>query len=253
MSAASLKVFIGFDAREVPAYQVTEHSLRKHASIPLEVQPLVLEHLRWKRLYGRPHEIREGRLWDCISDAPMATEFALTRFLVPHLAGYRGWAIFCDCDFLFRRDIAEVLELADARFAVMVCKHDHQPREALKMDGQIQTSYARKNWSSFMLVNCGHDMHAGTLDRVNRWRGLWLHQFRFLQDEDIGELPAQWNYLEGEAYAPELEPAALHFTRGTPNMPGWSHVSWAEEWRRALEEATGRPVGGIAEMVGAGG
>jgi hypothetical protein len=169
---SALRVFIGFDPREMDGYQVTAHSLRKHSSISLEVEPLVLEQLRWKRLYRRPHEMREGRIWDCISDAPMATEFALTRFLVPHLCGYQGWAIFCDCDFLFRADVAELEEYMRPEHAVVCVHHAHKPRESVKMDGQIQLGYGRKNWSSFVLWNCAHEMHAGTLDRVNRWRGL---------------------------------------------------------------------------------
>lgn len=241
-----LRVFIGFDPRERDAYLVAEHSLRKHASIPVDVQPLVLEQLRWKRLYRRPTEIREGRLWDQISGAPMATEFALSRFLVPHLALYDGWALFCDCDFLFRADVAELLGLADQRMAVHVVKHPFLDLSSdSKMDGQIQMAYPRKNWSSFMLWNCGHEAHAGALPRFNRWRGLRLHQLRWIPDDEIGELPIQWNYLEG--ISPRLtgcarRPAAVHFTRGIPSMPGYEDSEYADEWRAELAEATRAPV-----------
>lgn len=235
-----MRVYVGFDPREVAAYQVAAWSIRQHASIPVEVEPLVLEHLRWKRLYERPTERRGGRLWDVISDAPMATEFALSRFLVPHLMKYRGWALFVDCDFLFRDDVAKLLDLADRRYAVQVVKHEHRPLEAVKMDGQVQSAYARKNWSSCMLINCAHDMHAGTLERLAKWRGLWLHQFRYLQDADIGELPLAWNWLEGISPAMPTPPAAVHFTRGTPDMPGYEHCAYADEWRAALEACGGR-------------
>ena len=233
-----LRVFIGFDHREIRAYHVAAYTLRKHASIPVEIQPLVLEHLRWKRLYTREHRLDDkGRLIDVISQAPMATEFALTRFLVPHLAAYSGPALFCDCDFLFRADIAEVLEYARPDQALACVKHDHKPRETVKMDGQIQLGYERKNWSSFVLWNCGHRQHAGTLDRVNRWRGLDLHQFRWLHDEEIGTLSAAWNWLEGSENPTVRPPAAVHFTRGTPEMPGYEAVPYADEWREALAEA----------------
>jgi hypothetical protein len=249
---APLRVFIGFEPRERDAYLVAVHTLRKHSSIPVDVQPLVLEHLRWKRLYNRPHEMREGRIWDSISGAPMATEFALTRFLVPHLAGYRGLALFCDCDFLFRADVAALLERADSRFAVQVVQHAHAPREETKMDGQIQTAYARKNWSSLVLWNCEHEAHAGTLERVNRWRGLSLHQFRWIRDEELGWLPKGWNWLEGtsqlELWGQPADPRAVHFTRGIPSMPGYENVAFADEWRQALHEATHSPraEGGLA-------
>lgn len=239
-----MKVFVGFDGREKDAYLVAAHTLRKHASIQIEVEPLVLEQLRWKRLYNRPHEMRDGRVWDAISRAPMATEFALTRFLVPHLVGYRGWALFVDCDFLFRADVAELFALANPAFAVQVVKRTQQALDCRKMDGQLQTNYARKNWSSCMLLNCAHDAHAGTLERVNRWRGLWLHQFRHLQEaEDIGDLPLEWNWLEGidrplEPTASHKGPKAVHFTRGIPSMPGYEDSAYADEWRAALAEAT---------------
>lgn len=237
--SAPLKVFIGFDPREQDAYLVARHSLRKRASIQVEVTPLILEHLRWKRLYERPHEMREGRIWDYISRAPMATEFALTRFLVPHLAGYRGPALFVDCDFLFRADVKRLLDCFDPTFAVQVVKHEHRPEAETKMDGQIQTGYPRKNWSSCVLWNCGHLAHAGQLERVNRWSGLWLHQFRWLQDQDVGELPLAWNWLEG-INPPMLwtGPAAVHYTRGIPSMPGYEDSAYAGEWREVLAEAT---------------
>lgn len=250
-----MRVFVGFDARERDAYLVACHTLRRHASIPLEIEMLALEPLRWKRFYNRPHEMRDGRLWDVISGAPMSTEFALTRFLVPHLCGYQGWALYVDCDFLFRADVKKLFARAASECAVQVVKHEHVPDEELKMDGQIQTSYARKNWSSCILWNCAHEAHAGTLERVNQWRGLSLHQFRWIQDDELGELPAAWNWLEGSPLPGAIEaatlegrdwigghaPAAVHFTRGTPAMPGYESAAYADEWRAALHEATRAP------------
>lgn len=240
-----LKVFIGWDPREQDAYRVAEASLRLHASIRLDVRPLMLEQLRGEGLYARATERRSGRLWDVISGAPMSTEFALSRFLVPLLADWKGWALYCDCDFLFRADIARLLRHADGSKALLCVKHGYEPHDSFKMDGQIQTAYPRKNWSSFILWNCGHDAHAGQLERLKRWRGLWLHQFRWLQDEDIGELPIEWNCLDGQSWGPldvlkpvVLEnPAAVHFTRGTPNLPGYEAVPFADEWRAYLQPA----------------
>jgi hypothetical protein len=222
-----VKVFIGFDPREQNAYQVASASLRKHSSISVDVRPLVLEQLRWQKVYNRPTEIRENRLHDVISNAPMSTEFALTRFAIPALTD--GWALFCDCDVLFRADIAELLKLADDKYAVMVVPHAHQPTESTKMDGQKQTSYARKNWSSFVLWNCDHLKHVGQVDRLNKWPGLWLHQFKWLEDSDIGFLPAAWNVLEGED-----DHKVFHMTRGTPDMPGYEAIRYAMEWRSYL-------------------
>ncbi len=225
------KVFIGWDSREAMAYQVCLRSLLARSSLRLEVQPLLAAHLRALGLYRRPEERRGGLLWDKISQAPMATEFALTRFLVPHLAGHGGWALFCDADFLWRADLRSLFALADPRFAVMVVKHDYRPPETTKMDRQAQLGYACKNWSSLMLWNCAHKAHrALTLEAINAWPGLALHGFRWLDDELIGGLPEAWNWLEGWS-RPEIEPKAVHFTRGTPDMTGHEGAPYAEEWR----------------------
>jgi hypothetical protein len=238
---SALRIFIGFEPRERDAYLVAAHTLRRHSSRPLEIEPLVLEHLRWKRLYNRPHSMdAAGRIWDEISRAPMSTEFALTRFLVPHLAGYRGPALFIDCDFMFRADVAELFALFDERLAVQVVQHAQPVDAAVKMDGQIQTAYPRKNWSSCVLWNCEHLAHCGQLERVNRWPGLWLQRFFWLQEEHIGALPLAWNWLEGINFATDLDAVkAVHYTRGIPSMPGYEASTFADEWRAALAAATG--------------
>ena len=229
-----LKVFVGYDPREAPAYRACVASLRARSSAALEVQPLVQAHLRGLGLYRRPEEARGPQTWDLISQAPVSTEFSLTRFLVPHLAGRAGWALFCDCDFLWRADVAELLDLADPEKAVMVVKHDHQPPEAVKMDGCLQVGYPRKNWSSLVLWNCAHPANAAlTLDRVNSWPGKALHAFAWLDDHDIGALPEAWNWLEGWS-DPGIDPKAVHYTRGTPDMPPYADAPFAAEWWAAL-------------------
>ncbi len=166
----------------------------------------------------------------------MATEFALTRFLPPVLGNYAGWSLFCDCDFLFLADVAELLDFCDEDLALLCVQHEHRPVETVKMDGQAQTSYPRKNWSSFVLWNNAHLAHAGQLERVQRWPGLWLHQFRWLQPEQIGALHVRWNWLEGIS-DPAIKPAAVHFTRGVPSMPGYERAAYAGLWRSELSLA----------------
>lgn len=219
----SARIFVGWDEREAQAYRVCVDSMRKHASKPLFVYPLKLAELRRRGLYLRAHERREGQLWDVVSERPMSTEFALTRFLVPYLADHRGWALFCDCDFLFRADVAELFALAEQRYAVMVVKHHYLP-PSVKMDNQVNVSYARKNWSSLMLFNCEHPANLiltpGYVSSVHRDV---LHGFRWLQDEHIGSLPFEWNWLD-------LKPKAVHFTEGCPDMPGRESTAFADEW-----------------------
>jgi hypothetical protein len=165
-------------------------------------------------------------------DPLASTEFTYTRFLVPHLAGYQGWALFCDCDFLWLADVAELLALADDRYAVMCVQHDHRPPETVKMDGATQTVYPRKNWSSLVLYNCGHPANAAlTPEVVNRESGAYLHRFQWLPDAAIGALPETWNWLEGWSAPPAGGPPnAVHFTRGGPWFEAWQAVGYADLW-----------------------
>lgn len=223
----SLRVFIGHDPREQDAYDVCVASLYKHASITLDIQPI--SRLTLGPLYTRPTDRADsGQLWDGISNAPMATEFSLARFWTPLLADYEGWALFCDCDFMFRADVAELLSLADDSYALMVVKHFYDQKTGVKMDGRIQTKYNRKNWSSLMLMNCGHSGNlALNMPMLNTVTGKYLHQFEWLQDRDIGQLPFEWNWLN-------LNAKAVHFTNGTPSMAGHEVQPYADEWRSYL-------------------
>jgi len=218
--ATPFRVYVGWDSREDIAYQVCRYSLLKRASVPIEVIPLRQEELRAQGLYWRERD-------------PLAsTEFTYTRFLVPQLAGRRGWALFCDCDFLWLADIAELLALIDDRCAVMCVHHDHNPPEMVKMDGAVQTRYPRKNWSSLVLFNCGHRANAKlTADVVSRESGQYLHRFRWLDDAVIGALPETWNWLEGWSPRPDSgTPKVVHFTRGGPWFENWQDVTYAELW-----------------------
>lgn len=223
------KVFIGMDERQQDAYDVCEYSLRRHSSIPLDVQPVSV---------GTPGYIREhhwigNQRYDNIDGKPFSTDFAFARFMVPYLCRYRGWALFVDCDFLFQADVAELQQYIMPQHAVSVVQQCYEPSREVKMDGQIQQDYSAKNWSSFVLWNCGHPHNAElTLGRVNTKHGSWLHRFEWLDSEHIGGLPLEWNWLEGE-YAALPRPKAIHFTNGGPWMKNWTNVAYASFW---LEE-----------------
>lgn len=224
-----LRVYIGFDSRETVAYDVAKASLLEHASAPVVITPLMLERLQASGLSERPYRIYRNSVWDVISDAPVSTEFANTRFLVPLLA-QTGWALFTDCDVVFLADVAELFAQADSRYAVMCVKHQHQPTETEKMDGQVQTSYPRKNWSSVVLFNCDHPAHQNlTLARINNAPGRDLHAFYWLQDHEIGELDAGWNWLVGAQPKP-LNPKIAHFTLGGPWLAEWKASEHDQLW-----------------------
>ena len=213
--------YIGWDSREDIAYQVARRSLINNASIPVEVIPLKLAELVEQGLYTRD------------IDPLASTEFTYSRFLVPHLAGYKGWAVFVDCDFLFFGDVAELAQYQDPSKAVMCVHHDYTPKETTKMDGVPQSAYPRKNWSSFMLFNCDHpSAQSLTPEIVNRETGAYLHRMQWAKDEEIGSLPTGWNWLEGWYDKPaQGYPEAVHYTRGGPWFDAWQEVDYGDEWR----------------------
>jgi lipopolysaccharide biosynthesis glycosyltransferase len=220
MSQALFPVYVGWDSREDIAYRVCRHSILKRSSVPVAVEPIIQSEMRERGLYTRP------------VDPLASTEFTYTRFFVPYLMGYRGWALFCDCDFLFLADIADLFDLVDDRYAVMCVHHDHQPRENWKMDGAVQTVYPRKNWSSLVLYNCSHPKNRVlTPELVNRETGSFLHRFQWLDDADIGAVPETWNWLEGWNEKPESgHPNAVHYTRGGPWFDAWRYVDYGSLW-----------------------
>lgn len=238
MSADFPSIWLGFDPRETAAYAVAKYSIDRWLTQPVPTKGIVLDRLRSQGLYYRPTERRGGRLWDVISEAPMATEFAISRFLTPILAKH-GWALFMDCDVMARRSLVRLFDLADPKYAVMCVKHRHEPQESLKMDGQAQTRYARKNWSSVALFNVEHPANKLlTVEMVNERPGRDLHALCWLEDREIGELPAEWNYLVGHTQINE-EPSLVHFTDGIPSMPGYEDVPYADEWRATLHQWAG--------------
>lgn len=234
----TIPVLIGFDPREQIAFDVCRYSLLKRSSIPLHVRGLKQDPLRTAQLYRRRWEWRGGQRVDLIDDRPFSTEFSFSRFLVPALCQYEGWAIFVDCDFLFLADVAELLPHLDDTKAVMVAKQMHIPAEEVKMDGCEQTKYRRKNWSSFMLFNCGHESTKRlTPAVVNGETGSWLHQFQWCRDEEIGEVPPQWNWISGLTQG---QPKAVHYTIGGPWFADYMDVDWSKEWLDELARMKGR-------------
>ena len=231
-----LRVYLGYDPRDTLAFEVAAHSLRSRASVPLEVHALRDWDLRAQGLYYRPAWINEtGQRYDGRDGTPCSTDFSYLRFLVPLLEDFGPeWVVFSDPDVLWRADVADLLAQAEADKAVMCVKHDHRPPEPLKMTGTLQRLYRRKNWSSLMLIRPAAN-RALTKYRVNMETKDWLHALAWLADAEIGALPEAWNWLCGWS-RPEVEPKLVHFTRGTPDMPGHEDEPFAEEWRATLKE-----------------
>lgn len=223
------KIFIGYDPREDAAFEVCRHSLLKHSSIPLEISPIKQPDLRAAGLYWRNRGPTES------------TEFSFTRFLTPHLAGFSGWAMFVDCDFLYTADVAGLVALLDDSYAVMCVHHEYAPKEATKMDGAVQTVYPRKNWSSMVLYNCAHPKNRIlTPELVSSQTGAFLHRFMWLDDAEIGSVPFAWNFLAGHNLVDESDPStfpkAIHYTSGGPWFEAHRDCEFADLWLKGLEE-----------------
>ena len=217
-----MTIYVGYDSREDVAYRVLKSSIKRQSS--RRIQPLIQSQLRESGIYTRD------------VDVLASTEFSFTRFLTPLLNGYDGWALFIDCDMLFIESPDKLFELADDKYAVMCVKHDYIPKSTIKMDGKTQHLYPRKNWSSVMLFNCSHPSNQRlTREVVNTESGAFLHQMQWLKDEEIGELPKEWNWLVGWHKEPEDgTPKLLHYTEGGPWFKGYEDCEYADEWNHEL-------------------
>lgn len=227
----SINVYIGFDHREPEAYEVCKYSILKH-SPNANVFSLNHKGLRKMGLFRRRWLIDEKGGFEDIEDKrPFSTEFAFTRFLIPFIQR-KGWALFCDCDMLFTSNLEELFSLADPSKALMVVKHDYTPKDSIKMDGCAQEAYSRKNWSSVILWNCEHEANKRlSVYDVNTQSGRWLHNFSWLKDDEIGELPETWNWLEGHNKKPlHGLPKNIHYTRGGAWFKEYMNVDYANEW-----------------------
>jgi hypothetical protein len=227
-------MFIGRDSRQPVAAQVCRHSILRR-SPNAEVHLIDEFAVRQRALYWRQSEVVDGVTVDTVDRKPFSTEFSFSRFLVPFLAGETAkWVAFCDDDFLFLDDIERLFTVADDRYAVMCIQHNHAPKEAVKMDGRVQTVYRRKNWSSLVLWNCQHPGNKRlTVRDVNEQTGQWLHAFSWLTDEEIGAIPEEWNWLVGPSPTrPELvrPMRALHYTLGGPWFENHRDEQMAGAW-----------------------
>ena len=214
-----MRIYVGYDSREDIAYEVCKYSIKKQ-NPDIEVIPLKLSTMRELGIYTRD------------VDKKASTEFTFSRFFVPYLMDYQGWALFVDCDFLFLSDPAEIFEQAKKEYAIMCVKHDYTPKEGFKMDGKHQLQYPRKNWSSCVLYNCGHPRNIRLdIKNLNTQDGLWHHRFQWLEDEEIGELSHEWNWLTDWYKEPEDgKPKALHYTEGGPWFNHLQHIPYADIW-----------------------
>lgn len=189
-----LRIFIGFDHRQPIAFTTLQYSLMKHATAPISITPLILSTLPFDR---------QG-----------LTPFTYSRFLVPWLCGYRGWAVFLDSDILALDDINKLMDFADSTKDVMVSKNP-----------------LRFEWSSVMLFNCER---CEVLTPVFAQSAPAPHSLMWA--DKVGDLPPEWNHLVG--YDAPKPASLVHFTQGLPCFPETHDSEYGDLWRLHAREST---------------
>ena len=206
-----LRIFIGWDSRVPLSYTVLAHSLIAYASRPLAITPLVYNTLPVQRTGLTP--------------------FTFTRFLVPWLCDYKGYALFMDGDFFCRADVAEVFDYAQCD--PVECAVWTVPKKE------------RFEQGAFLLFNCGHpDNRILTPEYVETTKtGLLVLKWT----NAIGHLPAEWHHL---VLYDKPNPAAkmVHFTAGIPAFPEVHGCEFTPEYTMALRSAVS--VGNWNEIMG---
>lgn len=244
MAAASdviepLKIYIGHDSREAIASDVAASSISRNTRYPIKFYFLKHRALRSAGFFKRSWMVDAdtGNWRDLVDGRPFSTEFSHTRFLIPELQKFKGWALFMDADMIFyQHDIAKLFERCDPKYAIMCVKHHHDVHnEAEKMDGRLQQKYYRKNWSSFVLWNCAHPSNREiTKEKINFMSGRDLHAFNWLKDEEIGALNFHYNYISGVSPILPNKPHVIHYTEGGPWFEECKNVPYADLWDEEL-------------------
>ena len=213
-----IPIWVGYDGREAAVFHAFQESVIAQASQPISFAPL------------------HGPMLDGFDGQQDGTNrFIYSRYLVPALMGFKGWAIFVDGDMIVTEDIVNLWELRDFSKAVMVVKHDYKTKFHTKLIGTPleakNESYPRKNWSSVVLWNCGHPKNRVlTKEFVAKAGGKFLHRFEWLDDKQIGELPKEWNWLVREY--PEDKASLYHFTLGAPGFRTYLYPDY--KWHKYL-------------------
>lgn len=204
-----LKVFIGWDSGMTDVAETLAHSLKMYSSIPLDIRYLKLHELDFHR-----------------NDKTGNTEFTYSRFLIPHLCNYEGKAIFMDNDMfcLPKGDLKELDDLDMTNYAIRCRKHNQVVKTETKMDGKPQEAYPRKNWSSFMIMDCSK-LKCWTKEAVETKSPAWLHRFEPILDEQIGEIPDGWNDLDYHDGNTKI----CHLTTYGP-WHGWTDLPQCQLW-----------------------
>lgn len=210
-------IYIGYEEREHEAFEVCKFSMEINSIFDLDIRALKSQDIpEYNRNFGEPQ----------------STDFTFTRFWVPYLCGYKGFSIFVDCDFLFLDDPDNLFDYVDKTKAVSVVQHpQYVPLGDFKMDNISQHRSKRKNWCSLMVFNNEHPACKSLTPEYlnNHPQGIDFHWLKWVDDEDIGSIPLEWNVLD--QYYHLLRPKAIHYTEGGPWFGSeFMNTRYADEW-----------------------
>lgn len=211
-----LNIFCGYDERESVGYHIFCQSVLSRSSIPVAFTPL------------QSNGMRQG-----------TNAFTTSRFSVAALMGYEGRAVFADAaDMVMLCDAKELqTALNNLKGAVGVVKHNYTTRNPVKYIGteleSPNTNYPRKNWASFMLINCEHPAWQRiTPEFLKIADNMYdLLQLSFIADEDIEEIDDSWNRMVDEDQ-PIEGAKVIHWTAGIPGFEHYKNAIGAGFWRR---------------------
>ena len=211
-------IVVGFDQKEAVAYHTFVQSVINTATLPVRFLPLNINSLS---TYKEVHE--DG-----------SNNFIYSRFLVPYLLNFKGWAIYADGDMVCLEDIKKLWDLRDENYAVQVVKHNYKTKITKKYLGHKNEDYPRKNWSSLILWNCKHPSHKILTPKfIQKQNGAYLHRSSWIKDNEIGELKKEWNWLAME-YEEKDDINLIHYTIGTPCFKEYENTSLASYWKKSF-------------------
>jgi len=182
-----IRIFIGCAPNhdDAESQAVLKWSIRKHASMPVEIT--------WMFLSGDPESLFHG--WNSRS---WATPFSGLRWAVPELAGFQGRAIYMDSDFIVLADIADLW------------RQEFQP-------GKVVMAKGGGNWRLCMsLWDCaGARKHMIPIEKLKRDSS--NHQKmggRFSPNSGrVQAFQGDWNCLDARHGEDLKNVKALHYTR----------------------------------------
>jgi hypothetical protein len=235
--ATPLRIFVGVDDSQLVAFRVLEYSIRKSASIPVEVEPM----------FDYPGQLPRS------ANNRSRTAFSFCRFTIPERCGYEGRALYLDADMLVLGDVAELAAL------------DFGPHAVLRSQ-----SHVSRSWDGFdtidnfgaqaavMLLDCSRlrwhadaivaGLDAGRYSYEELMAGLCI-----VDPADVADaIPAAWNDLE---HYDRSSTKLVHFTV-VPTQPWKTDVNpldalW-RSWYREAVAAGAVPPQEVEALVAAG-